>query len=71
MLGGCELYSRPSPTRHTKTDGHDKPEFRFNSTFTLHPREMITAESHLQTILFVVLISSCVHFEGCGSQNNE
>ncbi len=47
MFGGCELYSRPSPTWHTKTDVHDKPEFRFNSTFTLHPQEMITAESHL------------------------
>lgn len=47
IFRGCELCSRPNLTRHTKTDGHDKPEFRFNSTFTLHPQEMITAESHL------------------------
>lgn len=31
----------------TKTNGHDKPEFKFNSTFTLHPQEMITTENHL------------------------
>ena len=47
MFGGCELYSRPRPRRHIKTDGNDKAEFRFNSTLTLHPQEMITAESHL------------------------
>lgn len=47
MFGGCELHSRPSLTAHTKTDGHDKSEFRLNSTFTLHPQEMITAERHL------------------------
>ena len=47
ISGGCELCSRPSPSTHTKTDGHDKTELRFNSTFTLHPQEMITAESHL------------------------
>lgn len=47
MFGGCELYSRPSLTAHTKTDGRDKSEFRLNSTFTLHTQEMITAESHL------------------------
>lgn len=34
-------------TGHTKTDGHDTPQFKFNNTFTLHPQEMITTESHL------------------------
>lgn len=54
MFGGCELYSRPNPTRHTKTDGRDKLEFRFNSTFTLYPQEMITAESHLINVCLCV-----------------
>lgn len=47
MLGGCERLSSLSLAVHTKTDGHDKSEFRLNSTFTLHLQEMITAETHL------------------------